>query len=85
MKTEFLKIYKTFLNKFVYSSIFGRFFVPKKGLNDIQRSRRSWKFAFKMSESNHKYAIILQLLRVRKFVNPSLVIVIFYHALHKIT
>ena len=36
-----------------------------------------------MSESNLKYAIILQLLRVRKFVNPLLVIVIFYHALHK--
>lgn len=29
------KYTETFLNKFVYSSIFGRIFASKKGLNDI--------------------------------------------------
>ena len=35
IRTVVQKYTKTFLNKFVYSSIFGRFFASKKGLNDI--------------------------------------------------
>ena len=35
IRTVMQKYTKTFLNKFVYSSIFGRIFASKKGLNDI--------------------------------------------------